>query len=193
MGLPLRDQQRHTYGDYLGWPEAERYELIGGLAYAMAPAPGRLHQEVVLELARQIADALEGGPCRAYVAPFDVRLPQGDEPDEAIDTVVQPDITVVYDARKLDDRGCRGAPEWIVEVLSPSTAAHDQIHKRAVYERHGVGELWLVHPSDRLVMVYRREAGGYGRPLIHELEGELSPAVLPSVTIDWSRITRHLR
>ena len=103
MGLPLRDTLRHTYGDYLAWPEDMRYELIDGIAYAMAPAPLRLHQEVLLEIARQTANALEGKPCRPFVAPFDVRLPRADEADRDIDTVVQPDLVVVCDRGKLDE------------------------------------------------------------------------------------------
>jgi Uma2 family endonuclease len=131
MGLPLRDAHRHTYGDYLGWPEDIRYELIDGEAYLMAPAPSPAHQRLVLELARQIADAPEGGPCEVFVAPFDVRLPHADEADEQVDTVLQPDLTVVCDPKKIDERGCRGAPDWVIEVLSPATAAHDQTKKLA--------------------------------------------------------------
>jgi len=192
MGLPVRDPNRHTYGEYLTWPESERYELIDGIAYAMVPAPGRRHQEILLELARQIADALEDRRgCRVYVAPFDVRLPRSDEADENVDTVVQPDLSVVCDASKLDERGCRGAPDWIIEILSPATAAHDQIHKRAVFERSGVAELWLVHPTDRIVTVYRHTGEGYGRPDAYELAGTLAPEVLPAVKIDWGRVLRE--
>jgi len=153
MGLPLRDAQRHTYGEYLAWPEDVRYELIEGEAYLMSPAPTVGHQRLVLELARQIADALEGGECEVFVAPFDVRLPRADEPDGDIDTVVQPDLTVVCDPGKIDERGCRGAPDWVVEVLSPATAAHDQTVKLAAFERAGVKECWFVHPTDRTVAV----------------------------------------
>lgn len=190
MGLPLRDREHHTYADYLAWPEDERYELIDGIAYAMTPAPGRRHQEVAGEMFRQIADALEGSPCRVYVAPFDVRLPRGDEADADIDTVVQPDLSVICDRAKLDDRGCRGAPDWVIEVLSPSTASHDLVKKRDVYERAGVAELWLVHPGDGVVSVYTLAAGAYGKPRVTELEGELACAVLPGVVIDWARALR---
>jgi Uma2 family endonuclease len=191
MGLALKDYQRHTYGEYVTWPEGDRYELIDGVAYAMVPAPGRRHQEIVGELFRQIADALEGGSCRVYIAPFDVRLPRRDEADELVDTVVQPDLSVICDASKLDERGCRGAPDWVIEVLSPSTAAHDQVKKRDVYERSGVAELWLVHPTDRVVMVYRLVDGAYGKPAVYELEGELAAEVLPEVGIEWERVLRE--
>ena len=192
MGLPLRDLEHHTYGDYLAWPEDVRYELIDGTAYAMSPAPTVSHQEVVLELSRQIDEVLDASPCRVLIAPLDVRLPRGDEADEAVDTVVQPDLLVVCDPARIDERGVRGAPDWIIEVLSPATAAHDQVVKRDLYERAGVREYWLVHPTDRIVTVYRLENGRYGRPDIAELAGETAPQAVPGVVIDWARVTRRL-
>lgn len=188
MKLPVRDALRHTYADYVSWPEGERWELIDGVAYAMVPAPSRLHQEVVLELARQLANALLDKPCRPYIAPFDVRLPRQNESDQQIENVVQPDISVICDAAKLDERGCRGAPDWVIEVLSPSSAAHDQIRKRDLYERHGVREFWLIHPTDKLVMVYLLEQGGFGKPLVRELDGELESSAVPGVRVDLSRL-----
>jgi Uma2 family endonuclease len=191
MGLPLRDQQRHTYAEYLRWPEDVRYELIDGEAYLMAPAPSAGHQRLVGEMFRQIADALEGGSCEVFVAPFDVRLPRGNEPDDEIATVVQPDLTIVCDAAKVDERGCRGAPDWVIEVLSPATAAHDQTIKLAAYERAGVPECWFVHPTDRTVTVYLLQGDTYGRPLIAELSGELASRSIPAVVIDWARALRE--
>lgn len=191
MALPLRDTQRHTYGEYLAWPEEVRYELIDGEAYLMAPAPSPTHQRLVGELFRQIADALEGRRCEVFVAPFDVRLPRADEADEAVDTVVQPDLTVVCDPAKIDHRGCRGAPDWVIEVLSPATAAHDQTVKLAAYERAGVPECWFVHPTDRTVMVYRFDGAAYGRPALTELQGSLAAQAVPGVTIDWARALRE--
>lgn len=192
MSLPLRDCRRHRYGDYRTWPEETRYELIDGVAYAMAPAPARLHQRLGLELARQIADALEGGPCEVNVAPFDVRLPESGEADDDITTVLQPDITVVCDPARLDAAGCRGAPDWVVEVLSPATAAHDQTVKLSAFERHGVKECWLVHPTDYVVSVYTLLEGQYGRPAIRELAGRLASIAVPAVEIDWARVRAGL-
>jgi Uma2 family endonuclease len=191
MGLPQRDLERHTYADYLTWPDEMRYELIDGLAYAMGPAPARRHQEIAGEVFRQIADALEGSPCRSYIAPFDVRLPRANEVDDAVDTVVQPDISVICDKIKLDERGCRGAPDWVVEVLSPRTASHDQIVKRALYERVGVREFWLVHPVDNLVTIYLLENGVYGKPAMQELVGTTAATILPQAVIDWGRVLRE--
>jgi Uma2 family endonuclease len=192
MGLLLRDSEHHTYAEYLTWPDELRYELIEGRAYAMAPAPSVSHQEVVGALYRQVADALDASDCRVLVAPIDVRLPDGNEDDARVETVVQPDLLVVCDPAKVDERGVRGAPDWVVEVLSPATAVHDHERKRRIYERHGVREYWLVHPVERMLMLYRLEGELYGKPHVEELVNETAVGVLTSVRIDWSRVTRRL-
>lgn len=192
MSVQQRDGRHYTYGDYRHWPEEVRYELIDGIAWLISPTPNRQHQEVVGEIYCQAANALEGKPCRAYVAPFDVRLPKGNEADDAVDTVVQPDVLVVCDPDKLDEAGLRGAPDWVVEVLSPATAAHDQTRKLAAFERAGVPEVWLVHPVDRMLTRYRLADGRYGRPEIQELEGITAVATLPEIEIDWSLLNQRL-
>lgn len=192
MGLALRTEKHYTYADYLTWPDDARYELIDGEAFLMSPAPLVEHQEVAGELFRQLANQLDGQPCRPYIAPVDVRLPRKDEADAAIDTVVQPDVLVVCDPHKIDRRGVRGAPDWVLEVLSPSTAAHDQIAKRRTYERAGVREYWLVHPGDRTLTVYVLENGQYGRPEIYELKDATPIGVLPGVSIAWDALVERL-
>ena len=192
MGLALRKQKHYTYADYLTWPDDARYELIDGEAFLMAPAPLIEHQEVAGEVFRQLANQLDGKPCRPYIAPVDVRLPRKEETDDAIDTVVQPDVLVVCDPSKIDRRGVRGAPDWLLEVLSPSTAAHDHIAKRRTYERAGVREYWLVHPSDRTLTVYVLDNGQYGRPDIYELKDETPIGVLPGVSIAWDALIERL-
>ena len=192
MGLALRTGKHYTYADYLQWPDDTRYELIDGEAFLMSPAPLVEHQEVAGELFRQLANQLDGQPCRPYIAPVDVRLPRKDEADAAIDTVVQPDVLVVCDPHKIDRRGVRGAPDWLLEVLSPSTAAHDQIAKRRTYERAGVREYWLVHPGDRTLTVYVLENGQYGRPEIYELKDATPIGVLPGVSIAWDALVERL-
>lgn len=192
MGLLRRDTVHHTFADYVTWPEDVRYELIGGVAYLMAPAPTPQHQEVVGELYFQIRAALEGKPCRAYVAPFDVRLPAGDEPDEQIDTVVQPDVLVVCDRSRIDRRGLRGPPDWVIEVLSPATAGHDQTLKLAAYERARVPEVWLVHPTDRVLAIYRLAGAVYGRPAITELAGETAAGSVADISIAWDKVVARL-
>ncbi|TAL46711.1 MAG: Uma2 family endonuclease [Methylovulum sp.] len=192
MGLALKDTQHYSYSDYLGWPDDTRYELIDGSAYAMSPAPGLAHQDVAGEIYRQAANILVGRPCRVFIAPVDVRLPKQHEEDEFTDTVVQPDVLVVCDSSKLDRRGVRGAPDWIVEVLSPSTAGHDQIRKRNLYEHHGVLEYWLIHPVDRVLTVYRLIDGEYGKPGLYELRGETQVGVLPDIVIRWDDLALRL-
>jgi Uma2 family endonuclease len=192
MGLALRDPDRHTYREYLTWPDDARCELIDGEAYLMAPAPTLSHQDVVGEVFRQLANALSGRPCRALIAPVDVRLPLADEADEDIETVVQPDVLVVCDERKLGERGVRGAPDWILEVLSPASASHDQVRKLRVYERHGVREYWMVHPRDRILTVYQMAAGVYGRPFVQELGGETPVGVLEGIVIRWDDLVARL-
>ncbi|WP_374089840.1 Uma2 family endonuclease [Methylomicrobium lacus] len=192
MGLALKDALFHCYGDYLTWPDDVRYELIDGVAYMMAPAPDLPHQDVAGEIYFQARQALQGKSCRAFIAPVDVRLPKYEEADDKIDTVVQPDVLVVCDSNKLDRRGVRGAPDWIVEVLSPSTAGHDQIKKRQLYERYGVREYWLVHPVDRVLTVYRLQGDEYGKPEIYELKGETAVGILPEIVIQWDDLAARL-
>ena len=192
MGLALRTEKHYTYADYLQWPDETRYELIDGEAFLMSPAPLVEHQEIAGEVFRQLANQLDGKPCRPYIAPVDVRLPRADEADAAIDTVVQPDVLVVCDPGKVDRRGVRGAPDWLLEVLSPSTAAHDQIAKRRTYERAGVPEYWLVHPGDRTLTVYVLDNGQYGRPEIYELKDATPVGVLPGVSIAWDALVERL-
>jgi Uma2 family endonuclease len=191
MSLPQRDAQHHSYADYAHWPDEPRYELIDGVAYAMAE-PLRAHQDIVGALFRQIANVLDGSPCRPYLAPLDVRLPVAGSADAEIDTVVQPDILVVCRTEKLDERGCLGAPDWIIEVLSPQTAGHDQIVKRDLYERHGVKEYWLIHPGDRVVTVYALQAGRFGRPDIYEFSAMVTARTLSGVAVDFSLVAEAM-
>ena len=192
MGLEPRKEKRYTYDDYLQWPGDTRYELIDGEVFRLAPTPLIEHQEVAGEVYCQLRKQLDGKPCRPYIAPVDVRLPRKDEADAAIDTVVQPDVLVVCDPSKIDRRGVRGAPDWLLEVLSPSTAAHDQIAKLRTYERAGVREYWLVHPGDRTLTVYVLETGQYGRPDIYELKDATPIGVLPGVAIAWDALIERL-
>jgi Uma2 family endonuclease len=192
MALALRDRNYHTYADYIGWSNDSRYELINGEAFLMSPAPALAHQEVAGEIYRQAANVLRGKACRAFIAPVDVRLPKQNEADDQIDTVVQPDVLVVCDSRKLDKRGIRGAPDWIVEVLSPATASHDQIKKRQLYEQQGVREYWLVHPTDRLLTIYRLGDSEYGKPQLSTLEGETPVGILPEIVIRWDELVKDL-
>ena len=192
MALPKPDQHRFTYADYLQWPDDERWELIDGKAYAMAPAPTISHQSLVLSIAKQIDEALDGTPCRALIAPVDVLLPASNEASAQATTVVQPDILVVCDPAKLTERNVRGAPDWIIEVLSPASARHDHLTKRALYERAGVREYWLVHPVDRVITFYVLKDGHFGGPEIADMAGERAPTIFPEIVIRWQAILEKL-
>lgn len=189
-GMPVAraDQPRFTYADYQRWSGDERWELVGGEPIAMSPAPDRRHQALLVELAFQIRGQLEGHRCRVFVAPFDVRLAPPGVADEAVTDVVQPDIVVVCDQAKLDERGCHGAPDWIVEISSPSTAARDRIVKRELYARHGVGEYWIVDPEDRQLTRYRRlPSGGFDSGSQELAAATTAVGAVPGLTIDWDR------
>jgi len=180
---------RYTYADYLQWSNDERWELINGVAYNMTPAPSRKHQKISWELAQQIGAHLRGKNCQAYAAPFDVRLPAPGEPDETTSTVVQPDLVVVCDPAKLDDRGCKGAPDLVIEIISPDSVARDMREKFLLYERAGVAEYWIVHPIDRIVSIFRRGPDGlYGKPDVHTAEERISVGVLPELEIDLAPV-----
>lgn len=191
MGHPAEKlaTDRFTYGDYREWPEDERWELIHGEAYNMSPAPGTRHQRMVGELHSQLHEPLRDYPCEAFVAPFDVRLPEAGESDDLVDTVVQPDVSIICDKGKLDERGCKGAPDFVAEVLSPHTARKDLTVKRDLYESAGVKEYWIVDPANRYVMIHRLgEEGRYGRPEILEPEGEAKLAAVEGIAIDLARL-----
>ncbi len=149
--------KRYTYADYLTWRFRERVELIMGRIFKMTPAPSRLHQEILGKLHLAIGNVLSGSSCNIYLAPFDVRLPQKDGRE---DTVVQPDICIVCDKSKLDLKGCNGAPDLIIEILSPSTASKDLKEKYMLYEAAGVLEYWTVDPVDGLINVYTLDKNG---------------------------------
>jgi Uma2 family endonuclease len=174
-----------TYGEYLTWPETERWELIHGVAYDMSPAPSTGHQSILLELAVEFRNFLRGKSCQVYIAPFDVRLPEKNEADEKIKTVVQPDIAVICDPSKIDDKGCKGAPDLVIEILSPSTAKKDMQEKLALYEHYSVKEYWIVHPSEFLIEVFRlNDQDIYGKPAIYASDDLLPVRLLPGLEID---------
>ena len=158
MALPA-EKTRYTFADVLSWDEDERIEIIDGEAFMMA-TPSRIHQEISGELFRQLANFLEGKQCRVYPAPFGVRLfaRDGDGPED-VDTLVEPDISVVCDRSKLDQHGCKGAPEMVIVILSPSTLRHDRLVKLNLYDQAGVLEYWIVDPQNRAVQVFRRDGG----------------------------------
>ncbi len=184
MGEP-KLEERYTYADYLNWDEG-RWELINGKVYNMSPAPKRMHQDACGMLYRKIGNYLEGKPCKVYIAPFDVVLADEKYKDKEnifIDTVVQPDISVICDESKLDDAGCKGAPDFIIEILSQSTAEKDATVKKKLYEKNGVKEYWLVDTWTKFVHVYLLKNGKYDFAKCYELDMELEVTTLKGLTI----------
>ncbi len=202
-----KQEQRCTYGDYKTWPRNERWELIEGVPFDMShgawpsrsqsdrpgPAPKRIHQEVSAVIFTKIRQFLRNSPCTAYAAPFDVLLPSlGEETDDEASSVVQPDISVICDKTKLTEAGCTGAPDWIVEIISPHTSKKDFDEKFKLYEKHKVREYWIVDPGNRYIHIYvLGENGRYPEePCILEETGTAESAVLQGFDIDLDELFR---
>lgn len=151
-------QKSYTYADYLLWKFRERVELFRGKIFKMSPAPARVHQDILKNINRVFDRTFYGHPCRVYFAPFDVRLPGK---DGQIKTVVQPDLCVICDLTKLDARGCLGAPDLVVEILSPGNTKKELDYKFSIYEEAGVKEYWIVHPTDKNIHIFVLQDGQY--------------------------------
>ena len=153
MSEALARTNIYTEEDYYNLPENVRAELIDGQIYYMS-APSRIHQEILMFLSKTIANYIDSkkGPCKVYPAPFAVKLFSEDDRN-----VVEPDISVICDPNKLTDRGCTGAPDWIVEIVSPSNSSHDYIRKLNLYADAGIREYWIVNPIKESIFVYHLE------------------------------------
>lgn len=186
--MALLQEKRYTYADILNWPEDKRVELIDGEPYLMAPAPNPDHQSISVELVLQIGSYLRGKKCRIFHAPFDVRLFEStDDQPHHVDTVVQPDLLVVCDPNKLDKRGCKGAPDMVVEILSPSTRQRDRLVKLNLYQRAGVPEYWIIDPVEKTVIVLTLLDGTYV-PAAYSDHAVVPVGVLEDCQIDLSRV-----
>ena len=178
-------RRKFTYAEYRTWPDDERWELIDGEAYDMTPTGTRPHSLVITNLGNLLYNGLKGGPCEVHIGQLEVRLPKRKKVlDEKIEDVVIPDIAVVCDASKLDEKGCRGAPDFVAEVLSPSTSSYDHIKKKALYERHGVKEYWLIDPVNRVIIAYiLTDAGVFGPAQIYAVDSIIDMSFFEGLTI----------
>jgi len=158
---PFTEYGTYTYADYLSWDMEAMVELIKGKVFRQAAAPRRIHQEISGKVFSPLYQYLKGNPCKVYAAPFDVRLPVKSKKNEDIDTVVQPDICVVCDMQKLDDLGCVGAPDLIVEILSPGNNSKELRNKYEVYEESGVKEYWIIQPNEQTLVINFLDKGVY--------------------------------
>jgi Uma2 family endonuclease len=192
MELSLDMNKRYTYADYLTWLDDKARELIHGFIKMMSPAPRPVHAEVSHNISMYLGLYVlkNKGKCKVFSAPFDVRFPKhGETADDKIDTVVQPDICVICDLSKIDGRGCCGAPDMIVEILSPSSLKKDVTEKFTLYEESGVSEYWIVHPKDKAVTVFLlQEDGKYDIGTIYELEGKVPVHIFNDYLIDLNDI-----
>ncbi|MFH0998669.1 MAG: Uma2 family endonuclease [Pseudomonadota bacterium] len=187
------ENERFSYADYLTWKDDQRWELINGEPVLMSPAPNRIHQTVLRKLGYQIESFMQGKACELFFAPFDVRLEEPGTCNKDVFHVVQPDLIVVCDSAKLDSHGCLGAPDWIIEIISPSTASKDHIIKRELYERFGVIEYWIVQPLDGLIMVYQLNPDGrYGRPAVYSESDVITVGILPELQIDLKLVFQEM-
>ena len=178
--MAIRKRQSYTYQDWLDFDQNSdtRSELIDGQIYLMS-APSRRHQAVTGEIYRQLSNNLRGKSCRPYVSPFAVRLEK--------DTLVMPDVVVICDPKKLTDAGSDGAPDLIIEVLSPSTTRHDKYTKFMLYLRAGVPEYWIVDPDNNAVTVYRLAENGYVATVFTDADKATMNA-LPGFEIDLAEV-----
>lgn len=177
----------YTYADYLKWQFEQSVELIKGKLYDMSPAPRAAHQRVAMRLLRDILNYFDERTCEVYTAPFDVRLPNPDyEPgyNNKVYTVVQPDICVICDPAKIDEYGCVGAPDWIIEITSPSTHKKDFNEKFDLYESAGVREYWIVVPKSAEIYAYTLNGDKYVETAVYEKGSRPTSALFPDLSLD---------
>ena len=183
MSESLAHANIYTEDDYYNLPENVRAELIDGQIYYMS-APSKIHQEILMFLSKTIANYIDSkkGPCKVYPAPFAVKLFVDDNR-----TVVEPDISVICDPNKLTDRGCTGAPDWIVEIVSPSNSSHDYIRKLNLYADAGVREYWIVNPMNQSMYVYFLEDDKF-RTAAYTLHDKINVNIYDDLWIDFTEL-----
>lgn len=183
----LAQANNYTEDDYYNLPKDARAELIDGQFYDMS-APSRKHQEISAELLTAIRQYIKskGGSCKAYAAPFAVKPFENDAT-----TIVEPDISVICDYDKLTDRGCTGAPDWIIEIISPGNPEHDYIYKLQLYATAGVREYWIVDPQKERIFVYRLEKTEF-EVEAYSFHDIVKANIYDDLRIDFSEIARLL-
>lgn len=186
--MPLPREEHFTYADLVNWNEQERWELINGVPYLLA-SPSLKHQMIIGAIYRQISAYLDGKTCVPILSPFDVRLFETDGcNDNDIDTVVVPDLSIVCDRSKLDNRGCKGAPDMVVEVLSPSTQRQDRMVKLNLYQKAGVREYWIVDPENKTVQVFQLIDGVFHVTEFYGVSDRAKVNVLEKCFVDLSSV-----
>ncbi|WP_423148887.1 Uma2 family endonuclease [Rubrolithibacter danxiaensis] len=185
----LDESLTYSYANYLTWLFDERVELIKGKIFKMSPEPSRLHQQVSIYISSSLFNYLGNKPCKVYTAPFDVRFPKESKDDKDIYTVLQPDICVICNPAKLDERGCIGAPDIVVEILSPGNNKKELLYKYQVYEEFGVKEYWVVSPADKTFLKYTLDQNGRFNPSrLFTLSEKVSSEVLPGFELNLDEV-----
>jgi Uma2 family endonuclease len=182
--------KQYTYADYLTWNFKERVELIKGLIYKMSPAPSSVHQLISGYLHTDINNFLRKSDRKAFAAPFDVRLTnkRKSTEDNVIINVVQPDLCVICDPSKIDKRGCLGAPNLVIEIVSKGNTKLELEQKFKLYEENGVQEYWIVQPGDQTVSVFDLVQDKYALRQIYSNDSKIDVAVLPGLVLDMKDI-----
>ena len=177
-----------TYADYLNFSDDERVEIIKGKIFKMSPALSSLHQIISRNISGLHYIRLKGQKCQFFSAPFDVILPVAGKDFEQSDKVVQPDVCVICDPEKIRKQGCFGAPDWIIEILSPNTAKKDLQDKFSLYEESGVNEYWIVEPKNSTVEVFVLNDGKYARINTYVQDDIIPCQILEGMTIDMTEV-----
>ncbi len=178
----------YTYADYLKWQFEERVELIKGKIFKMSPAPNFAHQKISMNISGMFWSFLKGKNCQVITAPFDVKLMIKGAKNQEIITIVQPDVCVICDETKIDSSGCNGAPDLVVEILSPSNNKKELKNKYEIYEEAGVQEYWVVFPPERAIQIFTLHEGKYSGSRYFFAGDQLTSGVLPGFSVDAAEV-----
>jgi Uma2 family endonuclease len=187
----LDPQGVYTYADYLTWQFEQAVELINGKLQKIE-APNRKHQDISMQLSGRFYTEFKGLLCKTYAAPFDVRLfdkKKSLNANKDVLTVVQPDLCVVCDKEKLDEKGCIGAPDLIIEILSASNSKKEMRTKKELYEENEVKEYWIIDPTHETLLQYSlQENGKYTPPQIFVNDESVQSSVFATLILNLSEI-----
>jgi len=192
MEEPFTSYGKYSYADYLTWEIDGMVELIKGKIFKMTAAPRRKHQGISVIVTNRFYNYLKGSNCKVYEAPFDVRLPVHSKKNEDIFTVVQPDICIICDVDKLDEAGCIGAPDLIVEILSPGNNKKELQNKYEVYEESGVKEYWIIHPEEQTLLVYTLTQGEFLASKLFTLGDKVKSNCIEGFQLDLDEVFEEL-